>query len=96
MAHVLQALRSLVEHQQEGLEDGAVPVAPVAARSGHHPVNDLAEFQSLEERCRCQEASPGRLDRICHPGKLRQACELFLEASPERFDPDLHPDRTFV
>ena len=57
MTHVFQALRSLVEHQHEGLEDGAVPVAPVAARSRHHLVNDHSGPQPLEERCRCHEAA---------------------------------------
>ena len=58
----LQALRSLVEHQHEGLEDGAMPVVavvPVAARSGHHPVNDLSGSQPLEEHCKCHEAGTG-------------------------------------
>jgi len=59
VAHVLQALRALVEHQHEGLEDRAVAIAPVAARPGHPPVDHLPEPQPLEQRRGHHQARPG-------------------------------------
>ena len=59
MAHVLQALRPLVEHQHEGLEDHAVAIAAAAARSGHQLVDGLPGSQPLEERRGHHEACPG-------------------------------------
>jgi len=59
VSHVLQALRPLVEHQHEGLEDRAVAIAPVAARPGHPPIDHLPESQPLEEHRGHHQARPG-------------------------------------
>ncbi len=56
---VIEVSGAFMQHQDEGMEERAVPIASMAARGGHPLIHDFPELEALRQGCRDGQAGPG-------------------------------------